>query len=263
MMPKDGWVPTANVTAQHRRLSWRAKGLLVDLLSYPDGYNITFDSLMKEASHAKDPDVEGRDAMRKAMQELERKGYLVHRRVAVKDPAPGAQRWRTETAISDLPIFAGQPGTTAPQYPQDSGPPDLSTSSDQEVFNNTGFNKMNQQQNEAGKSSSAFAGAHAGEVAGSQDLPPELDDLYAAANKLTDDQLRRLLLQFEVKRPSMHRQKRYQAREQLKREKPMVLRGPRSVRELDLLTFKYGLQHYYNPDRLSYGIPAWLRRFPR
>ncbi|HMG65615.1 MAG TPA: hypothetical protein VK599_21940, partial [Streptosporangiaceae bacterium] len=79
MMPPDGWVPTANRTAQNRRLSWRAKGLLTDLLSFPDGYNITFDKLMAMAKAAGDPDVEGRDAMRRSMQELERKGYLAHR----------------------------------------------------------------------------------------------------------------------------------------------------------------------------------------
>jgi hypothetical protein len=94
-------------------------------------------------------------------------------------------------------------------------------------------------------------------------LPPELASLYEAANQLDDDRLRRLLLQFEVKRPSKYREKRYEAREQLKRDDPAVLRSPRSVRALDLLSFKYGLQHYYDIDRPALGIPTWLRRFPR
>lgn len=257
MMPPEGWVPTANVTAQNSRLSWRAKGLLLDLLSYPDGYNVTFDSLMKEAKKAGDPDVEGRDAMRKAMQELERKGYLAHRRVAVKDPAPGAQKWRTETAISDLPIFAGQPGTTGSQYHQDSVPPDFSTSSDQEVFNNTGFNKKNQQQDEAGKSSSALAAARAGQGASSQNLRPDMQGWYDAANKLDDERLRRHLLAFERKRPQVYRDKRQRALAQLGREDPAILKTGDAVRAVDMLSFKYALLHYV--DRM----PDWLIKLPR
>jgi len=48
-MPPEGWVPVSNATAQQRRHSWRAKGLLADLLSFPDGYHVTFDKLMNIA----------------------------------------------------------------------------------------------------------------------------------------------------------------------------------------------------------------------
>ncbi|QQM45153.1 hypothetical protein [Streptomyces liliifuscus] len=256
-MPDDGWVPVANTTAQGRRLSWRAKGLLVDLLSYPDGYRITFKQLMDEAKKAGDPDVEGRDAMRKSMQELERKGYLKHQRVEVKDPAPGGQRWRTETFICDQPIYADRAGGTGPQDHQDSGPPDFSSPEDQELFNNTSSYKTNQQQEEAGKSSSALAAARAGEVARERELPPDLKRLYDAADKLDDDRLRRLLLQFERKRPQIYRQQRQKTLTQLGREDPEALQ---SVREVDLLSFKYALQHYRSDDK---PLPVWLTRFPR
>lgn len=260
MMPPEGWVPTANVTAQNRRLSWWAKGLLMDLLSFPSGYNITFDKLMAMAKAAGDPDVEGRDAMRKAMQELERKGYLAHRRVAVPDPAPGAQRWRTETAICDLPIFAGQPGGTDSQYPQGSVPPEFSTSSDQEVINNTGFNKNDQQQEEAGKSSSSLAAAREGGEASAQDrLDAEMQGWYDAADKLDDDRLRRHLLAFERKRPQVYRECRNSAIGQIDR-KPngrQLMAGPSGVRIIDLLSFKYALLHYV--DR----VPDWLIKLPR
>jgi hypothetical protein len=256
-MPDGGWVPVANTTAQGQRLSWRAKGLLVDLLSYPDGYHMTFKMLMDAAKRAGDPDVEGRDAMRKAMQELERKGYLKHERIEVKDPAPGGQRWRTETYICDQPIYAGRPGGTDSQEFQESGPPDFSSPEDQELFNNTGFNKTNQQQEEAGKSSSALAAARAGEDAGSNDLPPDLKRLYGAADKLDDGQLRRLLLQFEQKRPRKYREMRQHSLAQLGREDPEDLR---SVRAVDLLSFKYAIRHYHGDDK---PLPVWLRRFPR
>jgi hypothetical protein len=262
-MPDDGWVPVANTTAQGRRLSWRAKGLLMDLLSYPDGYRITFKQLMDEAKKAGDPDVEGRDAMRKSMQELERKGYLKHQRVEVKDPAPGGQRWRTETFICDQPIYADHAGDTRSQDHQDSGPPDFSSPEDQELFNNTDSYKTNQQQEEAGKSSSALASARAGQRAGANDLPPELADLYDSARELDDDRLRRLLLQFEDRRPTKYRDARRSALAQLKAEDPKAAKRAHSVRSVDLLSFMYGLQHYYNAERPAVGIPVWLRRFPR
>lgn len=259
-MPPEGWVPVSNETAQQRRLSWRAKGLLLDLLSFPDGYNITFDRLMAAAKACDDPDVEGRDAMRRAMQELERKGYLNHQRVAVKDPAPGAQRWRTETAVCDQPIFAGHAGGTASQEVQKSVPPDFSTSNDQEVSNDTGFNKNDQQQKEAGKHSSSLAIAREGQQARTQDREDrraQLDRLYEAANQLDDERLRRLLLQFEQKRRRVYRDCRNDAISQIQREDPLILKGSRSVRAIDLLSYKYALLHYAEK-----GLPTWLIRFP-
>ncbi|MEV8398864.1 hypothetical protein [Streptomyces niveus] len=257
-MSPDGWTPVANTAAQSRKLSWRAKGLLLDLLSYPDGYNVTFDGLMKQAKGAGDPDVEGRDAMRRAMQELERKGYLAHRRVPVENPAPGAQRWRTETAVCDLPMFANDPGGSDSQDLQDSVPPDFSSPEGQEVINNTGSYKKNQQQEEAEQSSSALAAARAGQAARArEERRAELKRLWDAASKLDDGQLRRLLLQFEQKRPQKYREQRQAALSQLGREAPEDLH---SVRTVDLLSYDYALQHY---SRDGKPLPDWLVRFPR
>ena len=50
-------------------LSWRAKGLLVYLIAKPDNWNCN----MKQLSGAS---AEGRDATRKAMQELAKAGYV-------------------------------------------------------------------------------------------------------------------------------------------------------------------------------------------
>jgi hypothetical protein len=259
MMPDEGWVPMANATAQNRRLSWRAKGLLVDLLSFPDGYDITFDRLIAMAKAAGDPDVEGRDAMRRAMQELERKGYIAHIRHAVKDEDSERVFWRTETVVCDLPGIINVRGTGL-QEPGGSGGRPSSMTEGQELSNNTVTYK-NGDQDELAKSSAALAGARAGQHAGAKsDSAAELDRLYAAANELDDDRLRRLLLQFEVKRPAIYRKKRLDARDQLLREEPRILKGPRSVRALDLLTFKYGLQHYHPSEN---GLPTWLTRFPK
>ncbi|MFF0629778.1 hypothetical protein [Streptomyces sp. NPDC004296] len=104
-----------------------------------------------------------------------------------------------------------------------------------------------------------LAGARAGQQAGPQDRRrEELHRLYEAANELDDDRLRRLLLQFEKKRPRIYREQRQSALAQLERESPEILRTANSVRAVDLLSFKYALMHYQEP-----GIPEWLRRFPR
>jgi hypothetical protein len=69
-MPDEGWVPISNEAARDHRLSWRARGLLVELLSYPDGWETTVDRLVAQARKHGDVS-EGRAAMRKAIAELE------------------------------------------------------------------------------------------------------------------------------------------------------------------------------------------------
>lgn len=255
MMPDEGWVPMANATAQSRRLSWRAKGLLIDLLSFPDGYDITFDRLIAMAKAAGDPDTEGRDAMRKAMQELERKGYIAHVRHPVKGEETRRVFWRTQTIVCDLPGIVNVRGTGL-QEPGGPGGRPSSTTEGQELSNNTVTYK-NGDQEEAGKSSSSLAATREGEVARESGLPPDLKRLYDAADDLDDDRLRRLLLQFERKRPQVYRKQRQKTLAQLGREDPDSLR---SVREVDLLSFKYALQHY---NREGKPLPAWLIRFPK
>jgi hypothetical protein len=198
--------------------------------------------------------------MRRAMQELERKGYLAHRRVAVEDPGPGGQKWRTETAICDQPIFAGEPGGTGFQYLQNSVPPEFRTSKDQEVSNNTGFNENDQQQEEARQqSSSSLAAAREGEEAGPRERDAELQRLYAAADNLDDERLRRHLLAFERKRPRIYRECRQAAIRQIGGQAGgrRLMSGQDGVRAIDMLSFKYALQHYAD------SLPDWLIKLPR
>lgn len=92
---------------------------------------------------------------------------------------------------------------------------------------------------------------------GREERQRELDRLYSAADNLTDDQVRRLLLQFERKRPRVYREQRQAALAQLGREEP---EGLRSVRAVDMLSFKYALQHYGGDGK---PLPDWLVRFPK
>lgn len=59
----------ANAAARDRRLSRRARGLLLEILSHRDGFGISEASLIAGGP-------EGRDAIRTALRELERYGYL-------------------------------------------------------------------------------------------------------------------------------------------------------------------------------------------
>jgi hypothetical protein len=70
-IPEGGWDPTPRTTARNRRISRRALGFLVEILSYPSGWHITVDTLAAQGC-------EGRDAIRKALRELEDAGYLIH-----------------------------------------------------------------------------------------------------------------------------------------------------------------------------------------
>ena len=64
----------SNNHLKNARLSLKAKGLLSVVLSLPDGWDYTLKGLARIS-------LEGVDAIRKAMQELEAEGYIVRFRV--------------------------------------------------------------------------------------------------------------------------------------------------------------------------------------
>lgn len=87
--PKSGYMVLNNELVRDQRVSRRARGLLVEMLSYPDNWRITVDSLVEEG-------IEGRDAVRTALKELEQVGYLT--RTKVQDERG---RWSTVTVVSE------------------------------------------------------------------------------------------------------------------------------------------------------------------
>lgn len=95
---KTGWTPVGNErVAQNHFLSLRAKGLLLTLLSYPDGYDMTLEKLVRlhELAGGKG---EGKHAVRAAMQELRAAGLVIH----IKHKGTDG-KWRMTTAVSDDP----------------------------------------------------------------------------------------------------------------------------------------------------------------
>lgn len=82
-----------NAAARDKRLSRRARGLLVELLSHSDGYGVSVEGLVKLGP-------EGRDAIRSAIAELEKYGYLIRDRE--RDPVTG-QLGEMVYLVTDMP----------------------------------------------------------------------------------------------------------------------------------------------------------------
>lgn len=74
--PDAGFLMLRNDVARDERLSYRASGVLADILSRPDNWTTSADRLASAR-----PAGEGRDAIRTALTELERAGYLIRRKV--------------------------------------------------------------------------------------------------------------------------------------------------------------------------------------
>jgi hypothetical protein len=110
----DGkFVQISNTAARDQRLSLRARGVLVFVLSLPPEQHFTAKWLESRVP-------EGREAVRTALRELEAHGYLRRQR---RHAADG--RWAWEQVISDAPIAADE-GASAPGdgNPYDGKPPD-------------------------------------------------------------------------------------------------------------------------------------------
>jgi hypothetical protein len=102
--PADRFVMLGNAIAQDPHISSRALGLLVRLLSYPDGWQTDSRTLA-----AKYP--EGRDAIRKALNELETAGHL--ERVKYQN---AAGQWQTVVYV--YAEVVEKPVNNSATYPQ-------------------------------------------------------------------------------------------------------------------------------------------------
>lgn len=104
----------ANRVLRDTRLSYRALGLLVELLSRPDDWRTSSDELARDRK-------EGRDAIRSALREIEEAGYLTRRRVQGQGGL-----WSTVWELFDSPPEDRSTGDGFPGVGQpDVGQPDL------------------------------------------------------------------------------------------------------------------------------------------
>jgi hypothetical protein len=246
--PESDFTIIPNSTLRDDRLSYCARGVLSELLSRPNGWETNADALSDRARRKRGDVVgEGRRGLRSAFKELEAAGYMIRRK---EQGEKG--RFITVLEVYDTPQDRGTARGTSASVTSVDGTSATGTSSRSTDLRST------EEEDAGDKHSSALAAARAGEDAREKDrLQQELDRLYAAANKLDDEQLRRLLLQFERKRPQVYRDKRQRALAQLGREDREALH---SVRAVDLLSYKYALLHYRKGNK---PLPTWLTQFPR
>lgn len=106
----------ADAALRDSRLSFRATGVLAYLLSLPDGSEVS-------ARRLADTKSEGRDAILRALDELQMAGYLDRERQQVE-----AGRWTTAVTIRELPspenpdsVVAGNP-PPSPEKPDPAEP---------------------------------------------------------------------------------------------------------------------------------------------
>lgn len=120
--PTIKWTQVPNVVVRDYRISWRARGLLVELLSYPPGWETTIDDLVRRAQRS-GGHAEGRDAMRAAARELKAVGYLVAHKYQDE-----RGRWHTSLEVTDAPFWDLLPG--ADDEPDTTPPPAGNTAPD-------------------------------------------------------------------------------------------------------------------------------------
>ena len=88
-----------NTVLRDERLSWRARGIAAFLLTQPDNWTINSDYIWKKG-------IEGRDAVRNALKELEEANYIHRRKQQDKEG-----KWTTELALTEVPTTEYQKPT--------------------------------------------------------------------------------------------------------------------------------------------------------
>ena len=102
----------SNYHLRDKRLSLKAKGLLSQMLSLPENWDYTLSGLASINS-------EGKDAIRAAVAELERAGYIQRRQTVDKDGKFGSN----EYIIREYPVSAPKPQEGPPSAFPSSGNP--------------------------------------------------------------------------------------------------------------------------------------------
>jgi ribulose bisphosphate carboxylase small subunit len=99
---RQRYTVVANEAIEDSRLSFKARGILLWLLSKPDGWEVRSDAIAAAGG-------EGRDAVRSGLTELEKAGYLVRSRERDEKG-----QWRTVSVIFERPNAQVSP---APEIP--------------------------------------------------------------------------------------------------------------------------------------------------
>lgn len=266
--PDENFTILPNATLRDQRLSYTARGVLIELLSHSDGWETNADALWRLAQRERGGKTgEGRRAIRAAFSELEECGYMVRQRVQKEKG-----RFVTEIDLYDTPdhrsavtgmsawdevdalraINGGDRGTG---YETSVG----ETSADETSVNGTSTRSTNlrstNERTTNEEDCSTLADTRVAALAARR--KSQLEDLYGTVNRLNEQALRNALLKFEQQRPRIYRECRNSAIEQIKSESPAALKAAGASREIDTLSYKYALRHYHDT---ADEWPAWLIR---
>lgn len=257
-MPDEGWVPIANSAARDHSLSWKARGLLAELLSYPDGWETTVDKLVEKARNVSKKS-EGREAMRGAMQELIEAGYAVRSK-----QVDGAGKWSTSVSVSDQPVapdrrtgFRASADTASDSRASVDRASESRTSLETRTTKTEINNDRIQENGDEHSVSLAALAVTAGAATPAEEQELLLKKVYDLIDNLEEHLWRRHLLLVERRRPKIYRDARNGAIKQLGRDEPSVLKTERAAPVIDRLSLKYIAQHYIDETG---DLPMWFAR---
>lgn len=108
----DNFTIVSNRLLNNKRLSFRARCILLWLLSKPEDWRIRSEAIAEQS------DVEGRTAVRTCMRELETHGYLVREKVQDE-----RGRWYTIQTVYEEPLLSGDPSPEPTTRKSNSGRP--------------------------------------------------------------------------------------------------------------------------------------------
>ncbi|MFD6860059.1 replication protein [Rhodococcus sp. NPDC060090] len=94
----DNFTILSNALINDERLSFRARAVLIWLLSKPHDWSIRSDAIARQSPR------EGREAIRTAMRELAEHGYLVREKIQDE-----RGRWSTIQTVYEEPLISGNP----------------------------------------------------------------------------------------------------------------------------------------------------------
>ncbi|MDJ0342251.1 hypothetical protein QMK19_03495 [Streptomyces sp. H10-C2] len=270
-LPEGGWTGASNAILRTLRLTVRARGLLMLLLSYPSPNDITIAKIAAwnaKARRETGVPLEGRESLQAAMRELEREGFVVHDKSHDKESG----RWSTKTYVSANPesIARYAPSTALPRavdrYSGNQSSVDpYSASQSLSTYNTEGNTEDKTADEEGGlQYSSSLASAREGQHAGKQDLAAEFEAAmevrYEGVRQTDQTYLRDRLLKFERKRPAVYRKYRNAAISQVERgQHPERIAEVGASRVIDELSMMYAVRHY---ALTKSGVPQWLIRLP-
>lgn len=267
--PDEHFTIIPNATLRDQRLSYTARGVLIELLSHVDGWHVTADDLSEMARrHRGEKRGEGRRGIRNAFKELVDHGYLVRRRL--KDDsgkfvmvlevfdtpghgdadASGAERGgQAHDPWADSVESRGAATGTSATGLSATGMSATGTSS-----RSTNLRSTNEEGSSEEHSTSLVDTRAAAADASARDHEAELQARYDSVRRLSDEDLRDAMLAFERKRPRIFRECRRDALAQLEAKDKRALKIGGANVGVDRLSYMYALRHYA-PD-----WPAWLLR---